>query len=98
MYTGIRQRKARGNERGKSKRRGRSAYFSLRMCVSVPPLGLERTGDLDKEERRVGRRGYDLGAGLAGCGDGIDERPREEGSLACAFPLLSSARPKSRGS
>jgi hypothetical protein len=48
------------------------------MCVSVPPPALEVTGDLDKEERRVCRRGNDLGAGLTGCGGGIDERPREE--------------------
>jgi hypothetical protein len=36
------------------------------------------TGDLDKEDRRVGRRGNDLGAGLTECGGGIDECPREE--------------------
>jgi hypothetical protein len=40
------------------------------------------TGDLDKEDRRVGRRGTDLGAGLTGCGGGINERPREEGFFA----------------
>jgi hypothetical protein len=39
-------------------------------------------GDLDKEDRRVGRRGNDLGAGLTGCGGGIDEQPREEGFFA----------------
>jgi hypothetical protein len=37
------------------------------------------TRDLDKEDSRVGGRGYDLGAGFTGCGGGIDERPREEG-------------------
>jgi hypothetical protein len=43
------------------------------------------TGDLDKEESRDGRSGYDHGAGLTGCDGGIDERPREEG----VFPSLS---------
>jgi hypothetical protein len=43
------------------------------------------TGDLDKEDRRVGGRGNDLGAGLTGCDGGIDERRREEGF----FPSLS---------
>jgi hypothetical protein len=43
------------------------------------------TGDLDKEDRRVGGRGYDLGAGFTRCGGGIDERPREE----VFFPSLS---------
>jgi hypothetical protein len=32
-------------------------------CVSVVPPALEVTGDLDKEERRAGRSGYDLGPG-----------------------------------
>jgi hypothetical protein len=40
------------------------------------------TGDLDKEDHRVGGRGYDLGTGFTGCGGGIDERPREEGFFA----------------
>jgi hypothetical protein len=44
------------------------------------------TGDLDKEDRRVGRRGYDLGAGFTGCGGGIDERQREEGFFASLSP------------
>jgi hypothetical protein len=34
------------------------------------------------DDRRVGRHGNDLGAGLTGCGGGIDERPREEGFFA----------------
>jgi hypothetical protein len=68
------------------------------VCVSrPPPHALEVTGDLDKEDRRVCGRGYDLGTGFTGCDGGIDERPREEGFLS-TFPLLSSARPKSRGS
>jgi hypothetical protein len=37
--------------------------------------------DFDSEKYRDGRSGYDLGAGLAGCDGGIDERPREEGFL-----------------
>jgi hypothetical protein len=40
------------------------------------------TGDLDKEERRVGGSGYDLGAGFTRCDGGINERLREEGSFA----------------
>jgi hypothetical protein len=77
-------------------RGGRSASFFVSLSRS-PPHALEVTGDLDKEERRVGRRGYDLRAGLTGCDGGIDEPPREEG-LSLAFPLLSPARPKSCGS
>jgi hypothetical protein len=46
------------------------------------------TGDLDKEDRRAGGRGYDLGAGFTGCGGGIDERPREEGFFAILFPPI----------
>jgi hypothetical protein len=68
------------------------------VCVSRPPLrALEVTRDLDNEKRRVGRSGDDLGTGSTVCDGGIDERLREEGFLL-AFPLLSSARPKSRGS
>jgi hypothetical protein len=52
------------------------------------PLAIEVTGDLDKEERRVGRRGNDLGAGLTICGGGIDERPREEGVFGSASPPI----------
>jgi hypothetical protein len=54
-------------------------------------------GDLDKEERRASRSGNDLGAGLTGFDGGINEPLREEGFLQ-AFPFLSSARPKLRGS
>jgi hypothetical protein len=46
------------------------------------------TGDLDKEDRRVGCRGNDLGAGFTGCGGGIDERPREEGLFASLSPPI----------
>jgi hypothetical protein len=46
------------------------------------------TGDLDKEDRRVGGRGYDLEAGFTGCGGGIDERPREEGFFASLSPPI----------
>jgi hypothetical protein len=59
------------------------------ICVSrSPPPALEATGDLDKEDRRVGRRGKDLGAGLTGCGDGVDEHPREEGFFANLSPPI----------
>jgi hypothetical protein len=44
------------------------------------------TRDLDKEDRRVGKRGNDLGAGLTGCDGEIDERPREEGFFASLSP------------
>jgi hypothetical protein len=47
------------------------------------------TGDLDKEESRGGRSGYDLGAGHTGCDGGIDERPREEGFFASLSPPFS---------
>jgi hypothetical protein len=46
------------------------------------------TGDLDKEERRVGRSGSDLGAGSTGLDGGIDERPREEGLFASLPPPI----------
>jgi hypothetical protein len=67
------------------------------LCLGPPPHALDVTVDLDKEKRLVGRSDNDLGAGSTGCDGGIDERLREEGFLP-AFPLLSSARPKSRGS
>jgi hypothetical protein len=46
------------------------------------------TGDLDKEERRVGRSGNDLGAGSTGCDGGINERLREEGYFASLSPPI----------
>jgi hypothetical protein len=45
-------------------------------------------GDLDKEDRRVGGRGYDLGTGFTGCDAGIDERPREERFFASQSPPI----------
>jgi hypothetical protein len=87
---------------GKSFQRdgGRSASFffvaiSVRRCP--PPLALEVNADLDKEKSRDGRSGYDLGAGLRDATAGpTSDRVRRSFSLA--FPLLSPARPKSRGS
>jgi hypothetical protein len=59
------------------------------VCVSrPPPPALEVTGDLGKEDRRVGRRGNDLGAGPTGCGGGIDERPRLKGFFASVSPPI----------
>jgi hypothetical protein len=59
------------------------------VCVSrSPPPALEVTGDLDKEDRRVGGRGYDLGTEFTGCDGGIVERPREEGSFASLSPPI----------
>jgi hypothetical protein len=47
------------------------------------------TGDLDKEERRAGRSGNNLGAGLTGFDGGINERLREEGlSAGLSLPLF----------
>jgi hypothetical protein len=40
------------------------------------------TWDLDKEESRDGRSGYDLRRGLTGCDGGIDERQCEDGFFA----------------
>jgi hypothetical protein len=49
------------------------------LFVSVP------TNGLDKEERRAGKIGNDLGAKLARCEDEVDKRQREEDF----FPSLS---------
>jgi hypothetical protein len=46
------------------------------------------TGDLDKEDRRVGGRAYDIGTGSTGCDGGIDERPHEEGFFASLSPSI----------
>jgi hypothetical protein len=58
------------------------------VCLAPPPLALEVTGDLYKEEIRAGRSVNDLGAGFTGCGGGIDERPREEGFSASLSPPI----------
>jgi hypothetical protein len=60
------------------------------ICVSrSPSLALEVTRDFDKEDRRVGRRGNDLGTGLTGCGGGMRrERPGEAGFLASLSPPI----------
>jgi hypothetical protein len=92
MYRGTIQRKNPGNERGKSRRGGLSGQLFPFVCVSRTlgdggPHALEVTGDLDKEERR-GRCFNDLGAGLTGCGGGIDERPREKGVLPSLSPPM----------
>jgi hypothetical protein len=94
MYPGTKKEKA-GEMRGETHMRGgRSASFPLCIVVSAPtPLSqpaLEVTEDLDKEERRAGRSGNDLGVGPTGCGGGIDERLREE-DFFCQ-PLTSYLR------
>jgi hypothetical protein len=80
--------------------RGGSAsffYVVISPHPAPPPHALEVTGDLDMEESHDGRRDNDLGMGLTGCDNGIEERPREE-IFSLAFFLLSPARPNSRGS
>jgi hypothetical protein len=52
-------------------------------------VSLEVTGDLDKEERRVGRSSNDLRAGPTGCDGGINERLREEGFFSSLSPPIS---------
>jgi hypothetical protein len=47
-------------------RGGTSAMFFYVNVSQSPPSALEVMGDLDKEDRRVGRRGNDLRAGLTG--------------------------------
>jgi hypothetical protein len=45
------------------------------VCVFQSPTHvLEVTGELDKEERRAGRSGNDLGAGFTRCDDGVEKR------------------------
>jgi hypothetical protein len=73
----------------------RALAFFVRLSRS-PPLALEVTGGSTKRKSRDKRSGYDLRAGLTGCDGGIDEQPHE-GLFSLAFPLLSPARPKSRG-
>jgi hypothetical protein len=82
---------------GKTFQRG-DKCASFFICLSrSPPHALLVTRDLDKEESRDGRSGNDLGAGLTGCDGGIYERPPEE-IFPLVVPMLSLARPKSRGS
>jgi hypothetical protein len=86
----------RGNDRGNKHVRRRERYFfTMIVCLGPPHTpALEVTGDLNKEERRAGMRGNDLGAGVSRCGGGVDKRLR---AFPPAFPVLSSARHKSRG-
>jgi hypothetical protein len=61
----------------------------LFVSVPPPPALIEVTRDLEKQENRDGRSGYDLEAWLTGCDGGIDERPREEGFFASLSPHFS---------
>jgi hypothetical protein len=82
----------------KSSRGGMTPAFSSTRVSWYPPHALKVMGDPDKEERRGGRSGNDLGAGLTGLDGGINERLREVGFFANLSPPLfgCSARPKSR--
>jgi hypothetical protein len=82
---------------GESFQRSVKSASLFYLAVSIPPPALEVTWDLDKEESRDGRSGNGLWTGLTGCDGAIDEQPREE-FFSLAFPLLSLARTKSRGS
>jgi hypothetical protein len=44
--------------------------------------------DLDKEERRAGKSGNELGAGLTRCDGGVDKRLREKGFFTSVFPPI----------
>jgi hypothetical protein len=85
MYPGIRAEKVR-------KWRGGLIIAAAKtyLVVFVPPLALEVTRNLDKEENSDGRSNIDLGTGLKGYIGGIDKRPRED-VFPLAFPLLSPA-------
>jgi hypothetical protein len=66
-----------------------SATFSLCFSIFVPPpppFGV--TGDLDKEERRVGGRGKDLGAGLRDAAAGSTSDQCKEGFSATLSPPI----------
>ena len=94
---GYQTEKKPGKGAGKIQARGRSAsFFYVRVSRSPPPV-LEVTGDLDTEGRRVGGRGKTLGRGLRDGAAGSTSDRTKRGFLP-AFPLLPSARPKSRGS
>jgi hypothetical protein len=67
---------------------GKSAGF---FCLTISALLTcpRGDGDLDNEENRDGRSGYDLGVGLTGCDGGIDERPCEEFFYVSLSPPFS---------
>jgi hypothetical protein len=75
-----------------------SVSFSAWLSRSppFPPLALDVTGDLDKEDSRDGRSGYDIGGGLTGCDGGIDKRPREEVIFGSPSPPFFGSPPKIR--
>jgi hypothetical protein len=84
-YPGTRQKKNQGNERGKFRRGGRSAhFFYVYVSRSPPPLALEVTGDLDKEDRRVGGCGGDHGGAY-----GMGRRDRRATTQGGFFASLS---------
>jgi hypothetical protein len=56
------------------------------------------TRDLDEEERRDGRSGSDFGTGLSGMASAGSISDYVRRDFSPVFPLLSPARPKSRGS
>jgi hypothetical protein len=88
MYPGTKQKET-GEMSGKNL--GAEARAPVFVCVYVsrsPLHALEVTGDLDKEERRVGKSGNDLGAGSPGCDVEINERLREEGFFAILSPPI----------
>jgi hypothetical protein len=94
MYSGTRHKKP-GKLAGKIQaRRQKRHLFPMSVCLDPPPTCPRGDGDFDKAERRVGRSGSDLRTESTGCDGGINERM----VFSLAFPLLSSARPKSRGS
>jgi hypothetical protein len=63
-----------------------SARFSSVWQSWSPHLPSRRRRTATRRKSRVGRSGYDLGAGLTGCDGGIDDQPREEGFLASLSP------------
>jgi hypothetical protein len=87
---------------GNSSADARATSFSS-LCVPrhTPPAleltGGPRQGGPSRRYSVGASTTLGLGAGLTGCGGGIDKQPREEGFLP-AFPFLSSAKPKSHGS
>jgi hypothetical protein len=63
-YPDTNQRKNRGNERGNSMRGGRSASFSLCLCISVPPTCPRGDGGPRQEEVAPEGAATTLGRGL----------------------------------